>query len=127
MTLPDVLTLQLTESNSLHVPGPHHQAMRIVAHLAEHDTDGPAFARYAFLLGSESIAIAWAQRPDDYADLLYPQYRELVRDRYWADIVGQALDAPGGPDPVHAPAIAEAITVALLGDPQLNDRPQQAN
>ncbi|MEU5385965.1 hypothetical protein [Kitasatospora cineracea] len=127
MPLSEVVTLHLTDANTLHVPGPAHHTNRIFAHLSEHHAGGPACGRAALQLASDAIAIAWAQRPDDYADLTYPQCQQLIRDRYWSDIVGEALGAPGGPGPVRAAAIVSHITHALLSDPQLNDRPQQTN
>ncbi|MFD7639620.1 hypothetical protein ACFV4P_03110 [Kitasatospora sp. NPDC059795] len=127
MTLPDRFVLHLPAANTIRVPGPAHHIDRIMAHLAEHAAEGPGLGPAAFNLASDAIAIAWAKFPDDYADLTYPQYRQLIRDRYWADIVGLALDVPGGPGPAHALDLAVHIAIVVMNDFQLNDRPHRAN
>ncbi|MFE2346167.1 hypothetical protein [Kitasatospora cineracea] len=109
------------------VPGPAHQTDRIVEHLVGRRPTRLVETLATFTLAANALAIAWAQRPHDWADLTYPQYRQLIRDRYWADIVHQALDAPGGPLTDHATAIASSIALTLAADPQLNDRPGRTN
>ncbi|MFJ4791703.1 hypothetical protein [Kitasatospora purpeofusca] len=109
------------------IPGPAHQTERIFKSLTDRCPTRFVDVLATFNLAANALAIAWAQRPEDYVDLTYPQYRQLIRDRYWTDIVDHALDAPGGPLAGHATTIASAITRAVLNDPQLNDRPPRTS